>query len=385
MIQTKTGRRSQEQIASVRDVYSGSVFPDLQISTFRNTNRFFPTRTIARGDSVRPLLLREQPLNELNFESGKKSYDLYDYVSLNRITGLLVLKDGEIAMEHYEYGNSGQTKWMSMSMAKSISTTLVGIAIQDGFIDSLDDQLTQYLPELKGGSYDGVTVRQLLRMTSGVRWDETHTDPQSERRHVLELQIAQQPGAILRYMSGLPRVAEPGTRWNYSTGETYVVGALLHAATGCWISDYLSTRLWSKLGMDADADWWLESPDGLEVAGCGISATLHDYGRFGLFILNDGVIDSECMLPEGWVREAAGPFELNGETVPYGYMWWSVPSSSGSYEDGAFSARAIFGQYIYINPKKKVVIVVWSARPKPLGYQVVEDNDFFNAVADTLS
>src|SRR5690606_31159036 len=122
---------------------------------------------------------------------------------------------------------SPDSRWISMSMAKSISTTLVGAAIQDKLIKSVDDPLTRYLPELAGGGYDGVSIRHLLQMTSGVRWDDTHTDPSSERRRMLELQIAQEPGAILKFVASRPRIAEPGTGWNYSTGETHVVGALL--------------------------------------------------------------------------------------------------------------------------------------------------------------
>lgn len=333
---------------------------------------------------MEPVPCGDKPVLDLRFESSGRVYDIYDYVSRNRVAGLLILKDGKIVLEHYEFGNTDRTRWMSMSMAKSISTTLVGTALLDGYIHGIDDLLTLYLPELKGGSYDGVTVRQLMRMTSGVQWNEEHTDPTSQRRQVLELQIAQEPGTILRYMSGLSRVAAPGTRWNYSTGETHVVGALLKAATGRWVADYLSEKIWSRIGMEADAYWWLESPGGLEVAGAGISATLRDYARFGLFVMNSGIVDGERVVPDGWFREAGGPFRIRGELVPYGYMWWPVPSPSGSFEDAAFSARGIFGQYIYINPGAKVVIVVWSARAKPRGADVIPDNDFFNAAVAAL-
>src|SRR5262249_12058816 len=150
---------------------------------------------------------------------------------------------------------------------------------------------------------------------------------------------------ILRYVAHRPRAAEPGTVWNYSTGETHVVGALLYAATGRWVSDYLSEKIWSKVGMEADASWWLESPYGLEVAGSGFSATLRDYARFGLFVLNDGVIDGQRVLPPGWVREGGIPRQVGGKRVDYGYMWWPVPGANGSFADDAFSARGIFGQF----------------------------------------
>lgn len=376
---------TDEAIAPIRDAYAGKVLPDLQVSTFRNMHRAFPTRVIARGGRVEPLPYRKSSIvRELEFYADGRRYDLYDMMSRNRAAALLVLKDGEVVFEDYELGNTAQTRWMSMSMAKSISTTLVGAAVHDGYIGSLDEPLTKYLPELLGGGYDGVSIRQLLQMTSGVQWNEDHTDPASERRQVLDLQVGQRPGSLLRYMARLPRVAAPGTRWNYSTGETNVVGALLHAATGRWLADYLSEKIWSRLGMEADACWWLEAPDGLEVAGSGISATLRDYARFGLFALRGGTIDGEAVVPPDWMRAAAGPITVGGAQVPYGYMWWSVPGADGAFADGAYCARGIFGQRIYLNPRERVVIVLWCARSKPSGAEVIADNDFFNAVVEAL-
>jgi len=268
-----------------------------------------------------------------------------------------------------------------MSIAKSVATTLVGAAVQDGYIRSIDDVVSTYVPELRGGGYEGVSIRHVMQMSSGVRWDDTHTDAASERRHMLELQFEQRPGAILRYVGDQPRLAPPGTVWNYSTGETHIVGALLRAAVGRPVAEYLADRIWSRAGMEADATWWLESPDGLEVAGSGLGATLRDYGRFGLFVLEDGIVDRTAVLPDRWMELARGPIRMGDKTVDYGFMWWPVAAADGSYADGAYSARGIFGQYLYVNPAKRLVIVVWSARAKPKGAEVIVDNDFFNAVA----
>ncbi len=368
----------------IRRTYSGKLPPGTQVNTFCNTEHLFPTRRITRGINTRPLTHSKRPLEDILFQSNGNEYDLFDYISGNRLTGLLVLKNSEITLESYELGNTEKTCWMSMSMAKSISTTLVGIAIQQGYIKSVEEPLASYISELTGSAYEKVTIKQLLQMTSGAKWNEDHTNPNSERREVLELQIAQQPGTILNYMTQLPQVAKPGETWNYSTGETQVVGALIHSATGKYLADYLSETIWSKVGMESDAHWWLESPDGLEVAGSGISATLRDYGRFGLFMMNDGIVNGERLLPIGWVKEAGTPFIVNNELVPYGYMWWAVPDKQNSFSNEAFCARGIFGQRIYINPTEKVVIVVWSARSKPMGSEVIVDNDFFNAVVEVL-
>lgn len=371
-------------VACMRHVYAGELLPDALVNAFRSPTQAFATRLVRRGGAATRLPAGKAPRNPVIIRTQDGNFDLFDYVSRNRVAGLLVLKDGRIALEEYQFGNDAATHWLSMSMAKSIATTLVGAAILEGHVRSVDEPITAYLPELSGSGYDGVSIRHVLQMTSGVRWDDTHTEPASERRAMLELQLAQQPGAIMRYIAGRPRVAAPGTAWNYSTGETHIVGALLRAATGRWLSDYLSERVWARVGMESDATWWLESPGGLEVAGSGFGATLRDYGRFGLFVMNDGIIDGTRILPEGWMREASAPRQVGGSQVEYGYMWWPVADRGGSFAEGAYSARGIFGQYMYVNPVQRVVIVVWSARSKPKGAEAIADNDFFNAMVAAL-
>jgi CubicO group peptidase (beta-lactamase class C family) len=375
-------RIEPDDVESMRSAYAGRMLPDELVALFRDPTRAFATRVVRRGERVR-LLPEGTPLRrDLLIHANGSRYDLYDYVSRNRVAGLLVLREGRIALESYQFGNDARTRWLSMSIAKSISTTLVGAAIRDGYIASVEDPITKYLTQLAGSSYDGVSIRDVLQMTTGVRWDDTHLQEATERRQMLELQFAQEAGAIMSYIGRQPRVAPPGTAWNYSTGETHIVGALLRAAVGEWPSDYLSARIWAPYGMEADATWWLESPGGLEVAGSGFGATLRDYGRFGLFALGGGCIDGAQVLPEGWMREAGSAREVGGKRVDYGYMWWPVPARDGSLAEGAFSARGIFGQYIYVNPAKQLVISVWSARSKPRGAEVIPDNDFFNAVAE---
>ncbi|MEM6485044.1 MAG: serine hydrolase [Pseudomonadota bacterium] len=392
---------------SVRDLYAGRIFPQQQIEAFSHTERLFPTRTVHRGSVVKPLRPSAVRLDDVHVTAGGRDYDLYDVLSLNRVAAILVLKDGEICLEHYEFGLDPRSRWMSMSVAKSISSTLVGIAIAEGCIASVEDPLDRYLPELRGGAYEGVSIRHLLQMCSGVEWLEAPTDPTSHRSTMLQLQISQQPGAILRFMSGLKRLAEPGTRWNYSTGETHVVGELLRAATGENLAHYATSRLWAPLGMEADASWWLESADGLEVAGSGISATLRDYARFGLFAMHAGAIGGRYVVPETWFDEATAPKTVDGERIDYGYQWWPVydldaeittrdtalasansgvlkPVSGQERWQGAFMAAGLFGQYIYVHPREKVVIVLWSAQSKPLDGEVVDERTFFNAVVRRL-
>lgn len=373
---------TQSRADAIVRSYAGKSMPSEHQRTFVTPEMNFATRTVKAGAPVRLLTTSTRTLSDFPIVSNGATYDIYDYVSRNRISGLLVMKDNAVMLEHYDLGITDQTRWLSMSMAKSFSTTLVGAAIQDGFIKSVDEPLTTYLPEFIGTAFDGVTVKTLMQMTSGVKWSDDQTDAQSERRKMLEIQIAQQSGAVMRYMAERPRAAAPGTQFCYSTGDTHVVGALLKAATGKWLSDYLSEKIWSKLGMEQDGAWWLEAPGGLEVAGSGFFATLRDYARFARFILDDGVIDGERVLPEGWMREAGAARMISGKRVDYGYMWWIVPGADGSLDDGAFTARGIFGQLIYINPKQRVICVVLGARSKPptMVNPAVSDNAFFNAL-----
>jgi hypothetical protein len=221
-------------------------------------------------------------------------------------------------------------------------------------------------------------------MLSGVRWNESQTDRTSDRRRLLEAQISQVPGAALAVMRALPRAADPGTVWNYSTGETYVTAAIVRGAVGRPLATYLAERIWSRFGMEADANWWLDSPDGLEMGGTGFSATLRDYGRFGLFVLSRGVAGAEAILPAGWTDEAtSGKLLRDGTPLAYGYLWWPG-TTPAAQRDRAFAAEGIHGQFVYINPAAQVVIVVWSAQPKPIGGAVIDDWMFFEAVADAL-
>lgn len=383
---TQSARQpAQEPIGSVRDMYDGRLSPELAVTTFRNIDRLFPSRTIARGERVTPIPGGTPLTAPILCSSGSQVVSLDEYMRLNRVAGLLVLKNGRQVLERYALGNTSRTRWMSMSMAKSITSTLIAIALRDGTIRSLDDSVTTYVPQLRGSAYAGVSVRHVLMMASGVRWNETYTDSSSDRRHLLEAQIAQRPGAALALMGTLARAAAPGSRWNYSTGETLVAGEIVRGATGVPLAQYLSDKLWKPLGMESDATWWLDSPDGHEIAGSGISATLRDYARFAQFVLDDGVIAGRRVVPDGWFREAGSPRPLTtGQSQPYGYMWWPIMPPTDPVNTGAFKAEGIFGQYLYINPAERVVVAQVSAQVKPTGGDVVDPDACFAAITTAL-
>lgn len=376
---------ADEPIGTIEQVYDGHLTPDLAVSTFRNIDRLFPSRTIRAGDDPRPL--PEAPVDleaTLRFEVDGAEWDLYDFLALDNVTGLIVLKDGQIAYETYQRGNTPDTRWMSMSVAKSIASTLLGAAIVDGHVGGLDDLVTTHVPALEGSAYDGVTLHDILLMASGVAWNETYTDPSSDRRDLLRAQIEQRPGAAMEVMAALPRAHPPGSHHTYSTGETQVLAEIIRGATGMTLSDYLSERIWVPAGMESDATWWLDSPDGTEIAGSGLAATLRDFARFGQFFLEGGVIDGRAVLPEDWTTVAGAPQTLSdGTPLDYGYMWWPGWTED-AIDDGAFAAVGIQGQNIYINPARGVVIAAHMAQPKPLDREPVDPMIVFDAIARAL-
>ncbi|WP_462421905.1 serine hydrolase domain-containing protein [Salinicoccus sp. Marseille-QA3877] len=384
-------RHENEKIGTIDNIYNGDMLPDLAINTFRNIERLFPTRTIPASSTPRPLEKSHASLKpfksqikDKTTELADQNYDLYDYLTLNSVTGIVVLKEGKLVYENYLRDNGPDTRWMSMSVAKSITSTLVGAAIQDGYIESMDDLTVKYVPELKGSAYEHTTVRHILGMNSGVKWDETYTNPESDRRTFLKAQLAQKPSGLLKVMSELPQSGEPGKTHNYSTGETSVAGEIVIGATGKSLSEYLSEKIWEPCGMESAAAWWLDSPDGNEIGGSGFSAVLRDYARFGQFILDGGKAGGNQVLPEWWTEQAGQPTTLdNGETVNYGLMWWPAWTEK-SKEHKAFQAFGIHGQVLHIDPAEGVVVAISSARPKPAGTQPIDDMLFIEDLIENI-
>jgi CubicO group peptidase (beta-lactamase class C family) len=279
------------------------------------------------------------------------------YMAAHHVAGIMVVQDGRVRLERYGPGTTPATRWTSFSVAKSFTSTLVGAALRDGSIHSLDDKVTAYLPELAAGAYRDVTVRQLLTMTSGVRWNEDYADPKSDVAMMYE--GARQPGVplLVSYMARLPREFAPGERWVYKTGETDLIGILVTRATGKTLADYLSEKIWKPYGMAADALWLKDEVDGTEAGGSGVSATLADYARLGQFLLDGGIAQGTPVVADGWMADATRKHAEFG--VPgrgYGYQWWT-------YDNGAFAGIGIFGQLLYVDPARQLVLVQLAAWP----------------------
>jgi CubicO group peptidase (beta-lactamase class C family) len=275
--------------------------------------------------------------------------DIDAYMAGQRSAALLIVQDGKLRLERYGLGFDAQGRWTSFSVAKSVTSTLVGAAIHDGFIRSMDDKVSDYIPQMKGSAYDEVSIRQLLTMTSGVKWNEDYADPNSDVARFNNHKPEEGVDALVSYMRRLPREVPAGTRWHYSTGETNLVGVLLTQATKKPLATYLSEKIWAPAGMEQPATWIL-SRTGQEISGCCLQASTRDFARLGLFILGGARIGGQSIVPDGWLAEATS--ERVGIGQPgrgYGYFWWT-------YADGSFAARGIFGQGIFIDPKRRLVI-----------------------------
>lgn len=312
-------------------------------ATFRALDRIpfiAKTRIISAGSDVYPLP-EGKPLNV--------GIDVDVYMKDQRAAGLLIIQDGKIRLEKYGLDFSANGHWTSFSVAKSITSTLVGAAIKDGYIKSINDKISDYIPDLKGSIYDDVTIKQLLTMTSGAKWNEDYADPKSDV--ALFDKQKPEPGidVTVSYMRKLKREAPAGTKWVYKTGETNLVGVLVSSATKKKLSDYLSEKIWRPFGMEQNASWILGAT-GHEISGCCVQASTRDFARFGLFILGGGKAGGKAVLPGGWIAQATKKHATTYDAeIGYGYQWWVL-------NDGSFMARGIFGQGIFIDPKRKLII-----------------------------
>ncbi len=274
------------------------------------------------------------------------------FVAQTNAAGIMVIEDGR--MRHAEYGLDfdASQRWTSFSVAKSFTSTLLGAALRDGQIASLDDPVITYLPEMADSEYAAVTIRQLATMTSGIRWNENYADPESDVAKMGSFVAEPGEDAIVTQLKTLTREAPAGEKFVYKTGETNLLGVLVERAVGVSLAEYSKTKIADPAGFASPMFWMIE-PSGRNIGGCCLSLTLGDYARFGQFALENG----GDVVPEGWFAEAGGEqvsFGANG--FGYGYQWWTYPGA-------AFGAQGIFGQAITIVPDRKLVVAVVSNWP----------------------
>ncbi|HVJ02395.1 MAG TPA: serine hydrolase domain-containing protein [Sphingomonas sp.] len=314
-------------------------------ANFPHMEKIFPGHIVKAGGKVRALPAgRPLPVDAAAVDA---------FIAAQNVAGLIVVQDGKVRLERYARGYGPEGRWTSFSVAKSFTSSLVGAAIKDGYIKSLSDPVTRYIPELAGSGYDGVTVEQLLTMTSGVKWNEDYTDVKSDVARMFIEPVPAGEDPTVFYMKKLPRESAPGSKWVYKTGETNLIGVLVMRATGKPLATYLSEKIWQPYGMERDA-FWMVDPAGHEVSGCCLSVSLRDYARIGQFALDGGA----GVVPADWFRNATRSHADIGEPgFGYGYQWWTYPQ-------GRFGASGIFGQTVRVDPKTRTVVAISSALPK---------------------
>jgi CubicO group peptidase (beta-lactamase class C family) len=321
---------------------------------FANWDRKFAARPVARGKQVHPLPPGSAWATFA--PGGDGAVQLQRNIDAFKLAGIVVLHDGKVRLERYALGHSATGRWVSFSVAKSLTSTLVGAAIKDGHITGVDEMVTRYIPELRGSAYDGVTLRQLLTMSSGVKWNEDYNDPAADIALFYSMPVEPGRDATVSYMKNLPRAAPPGQKWHYNTCETNLIGVVVARATQKDLATYASEKIWSRYGMEHDASWMLDRSNHVQ-GGCCMQATTRDYARLGQFILDGARIEGQPIVPDGWLEAATRKqVDIGQPGGGYGYQWWTR-------DNGSFNAYGVHGQQIHIDPARRLVIAINSAAP----------------------
>ena len=319
-------------------------------------DELFPARKVAKGAQARALKrVAAAPAIRYTYQSHDKG--VVDYLAHHRTTGLLILKADTILAERYQYDRTPEQRMASYSMAKTIVAMLVGIALSEGKIQSLDDRAEKYVTELTGTPYGETPIRHLLTMSSGVRFTETYSGADDVATLARLSLLGESEGGPATVMPFRTRDRPPGERFYYSSAETQVLGLLLRAATGKPLAEYLSEKIWQPMGAEADASWIIDR-GGYETAYCCVNATVRDYARLGMLLANDGALDGKQIIPARWVLAATTPpakqFQpgQTGSFFGYGYQTWIVPDKARQ-----FALRGLRGQSVFVDPKSKLVLV----------------------------
>jgi CubicO group peptidase (beta-lactamase class C family) len=332
---------------------------DMNALTFHNMDEIFWTRTVPHAGPVWELPSATTPLS-FTYVFDEATWTPEAFLERTYTNALIVVKDGVIRAEIYRNNTNPGTRFVSYSMAKSITSMLVGLAFSEGRIASLDDPVEAYVPELADSAYQGVTIRQILEMRSGVDYEERYDFDNpgvaaANHNNALVLNLTRFADAAC----AVERKTEPGAVFEYKTLDTAVLGWLVERAAGMSAASYMASRIWEPLGAEADGYFIMDGPPGVgrEFTGAGFNATLRDYARLGQMVLDDGVANGRRILPEGWVAQSTAPSHPETDAGGYGLQWWTAPDSN------AFYALGLQGQYLYIDPDSRTVVVKLSYFP----------------------
>ena len=331
----------------------------VRVGSFSNLDRLLPHYTLDKAASPLPLPLAASEL-KIEYRFQNRTYTFDDFLAHQRITGVLVIQDGQVLLERYQYDRNAANRFVSHSMAKSIVSLAVGMALAEGKIGSLDDLVSKYVPALAGVPYGETSIRNVLRMASGVQFNEVYDGKDDLSRFTV---LRNSRGSIEALRAFDTRETEQGTRFHYASSQTVILAVLLRAVTGMTLSEYMTGRLWQPMGAEAAATW-IRTPDGTESAAGAFNATLRDYGRLGVLLANDGAVGTTQVLPKAYLLEATDWHRqpdafAPGRATPYfgyGYQFWLFPG-----EKRRFALLGVYGQSIFVDPELKLVMVITAA------------------------
>lgn len=339
-----------------------------RVGAFSHFDALFPARRIAAPPAPSRLArAAAEPRIAYRWNGADRTLD--DYLGEKHVTGLLIARGDTILVERYQYGRTDRHRLTSFSMAKTIVGLLIVLAAEEGAIRSLDDPAQDYVPGLANSEYGRTPIRYLLQMTSGVAFEEIYTDPQSDASKLARLTLGQHPGGSLAALRQFnTRAAPPGRRFHYSSAESLVLGLVLAGATRRTVADYAREKLWAPLGAEADASWNIDGA-GQEITFAFFNAVLRDWARLGLMLAHDGTWNGREIVPKKWILAATSvgpesPFWSTslrpGAHAPgYGYQVWLLPSRSRT-----FALRGLRGQFVYVDPETKLVLVQTALRDR---------------------
>lgn len=334
---------------------------DVIAENFRTMGNTFDSRAIRKGTDVFAFKRHTANLPDEYTYRGEKQ-NLRSFLDRTGTTGFIVVRDDTILFEEYYQGNTETSKAISWSVAKSFVSALLGIAVSEGYIKDIHQPVTDYLPSLKKSGYDGVSIKNVLQMSSGVRFNEDYGNLFSDINRVGMYFALNMP--LADFIASLKPERKPGIFHHYISMDTQVLGMILHEATGKTLSGYAEEKLWKPLGMESDAYWLIDS-SGMEMAFGGLNVTLRDYARFGRLYLKQGNWNGKQIIPAAWCKASVSPDAphlMPGKRpdaswiLGYGYQWW-IPENP----DGDYLAIGIYGQAIYVYPRYNIVIAKTSA------------------------
>ena len=339
--------------------------PQHLVATYSHFGEIFPSRPVRRAAT--PWLFKRAAEPSISYTFRSDRFSIQDYLGRNPTTGLLIAKDDTILYEHYQYARTDRDRFLSQSMAKTITAMLIGIAVSEGKIKSIDDPVSAYVPGLASAEYGKTSIRSLLHMSSGVDFSEVYDGNDDIAKLSRDLFAGSDKDPVASVAQFNTRIAPPGTRWHYASVETEILGLVLRAVTGGPVADYLHDRIWQAIGTEADASWAIDGT-GQEITFCCFNAVLRDYARFGRLLAHDGAWEGRQVIPRQWLLDATTVQPADAYLAPktatpyfgYGYQVWLLPG-----EARRFALVGIRGQMILVHPASKLVMVHTAVRQKP--------------------